>query len=220
MFNEGHTARSGAVMRLDLQAEALRLGRLLCDLVPRDPEAVGVVALIAFGVARAATRVDAEGTPVLLAAQDRTRWNRALIREGLMALSRARGLGGRGSYVLQAEIAAVHVTAPTWESTDWTAIVALYDALAAAAPSPIVALNRAIAVAMRDGPAAGLAALASLEAALADYHLFYAARADLLERSGRNPLPDLRRALARVTNDGERRLLEQRIGRLVRERGG
>jgi RNA polymerase sigma-70 factor (ECF subfamily) len=113
--------------------------------------------------------------------------------------------------VLQAEIAAVHVTAPTWESTDWAAIVPLYDELAAVAPSPIISLNRAVAIAMRDGAAAGLAALAGLERSLADYHLFYATRADLLERDGKDPRADLRKALSLVTNDSERQLLERRL---------
>jgi RNA polymerase sigma-70 factor, ECF subfamily len=128
-----------------------------------------------------------------------------------MALARARSLGRRGPYLLQAEIASAHVTAPAWESTDWGAIVALYDALAALAPSPVVALNRAIALSMRDGPSAGLAALKELERPLADYHLFYAARADFLERAGRDPSRDLRKALALATNDGERRLLQRRL---------
>jgi RNA polymerase sigma-70 factor (ECF subfamily) len=211
MFNEGHTGRSGALMRLDLQAEALRLGRLICDLVPGEPEAFGLVAIMAFGVARAHARVDGDGVPILLAAQDRATWNRELVRDGLMALRRARSLGGQGPYVLQAAIAAAHMTAPTWDATDWATIVALYDALAAMTPSPIVALNRAVALAMRDGPAAGLAALADLERALADYHLFYATRADLLERAGRDPTADLRKALALATNDGERKLLERRL---------
>lgn len=211
MFNEGHTARSGELMRLDLQAEALRLGRLLCDLVPREPEAFGLLAMMAFGAARAHTRVDAEGVPVLLDAQDRSRWNKELLREGLMALQRARSLGGRGPYVLQAEIAAAHVTAPTWESTDWAAIVARYDELLAIAPSAIVALNRAVALAMRDGPNAGLAALRDLARPLADYHLFYATRAELLERAGKDPRADLRKALDLVTNEAERKLLERRL---------
>ena len=211
MFNEGHVARSGELMRLDLQAEALRLAQLVCDLVPTEPEAFGLVALMAFSAARADTRVDAEGVPILLAAQDRSRWDRALLREGLMALQHARLLRGDGPYVLQAEIAAAHVTAPTWESTDWAAIVALYDAIAATAPSPIAALSRAIAISMRDGAAAGLAALEHLARALADYHLFYAARADMLEHMGKDPRPDLRKALALVTNDSERRLLERRV---------
>jgi predicted RNA polymerase sigma factor len=185
--------------------------------VPSEPEAFGTLAIIAFSAARAHTRVDDEGVPILLPAQDRSRWNRELLREGLMALRRARSLGGRGSYVLQAVIAATHVTAPTWESTDWGAIVAAYDALADLAPSPVVMLNRAIAVSMGAGPRAGLAALKALERPLADYHLFYAARADMLERAGDDPRPDLERALSLVTNDGERRLLERRLGdRLAR----
>jgi RNA polymerase sigma factor (sigma-70 family) len=211
MFNEGHTGRSGPLMRLDLQAEALRLARLLCDLVPLEAEAFGALAIMAFGAARAHTRVDDEGLPILLAAQDRSRWNRELLREGLIALRRARSLGGRGPYVLQAVIAAAHATAPTWESTDWGAIVAAYDALAQLAPSPVIALNRAIAVSMGAGPTAGLAALKALERPLADYHLFYAARADMLKRAGDDPRPDLEKALSLTTNEGERRLLERRL---------
>jgi predicted RNA polymerase sigma factor len=211
MFNEGHTGTTGGLMRLDLQAEALRLGRLLCDLVPSEPEVFGLLAMMAFSAARAHTRVDAEGAPILLSAQDRSAWDKELLREGLMALARARSLDRRGPYILQAEIAAAHVTAPTWERTDWGAIVALYDALTAIAPSPIVALNRAIAVSMRDGPSAGVSALKELEGPLADYHLFYAARADFLERAGRDPSRDLRKALALVKNEGERRLLQRRL---------
>lgn len=211
MFNEGHTARTGDLMRIDLQAEALRLARILCDLVPREPEAFGVVAMMAFAAARARTRVDAYGFPVLLSAQDRSRWDRELLREGLMALRRAHTLEGRGPYVRQAEIAAVHVTAATWESTDWGTIVRLYDALAGMIPSPIVALNRAVAVSMRDGAQAGLAALGDLEKELGEYHLFYATRADFLDRAGMDPTPDLEKALTLTTNDGERRLLERRL---------
>jgi RNA polymerase sigma-70 factor, ECF subfamily len=219
MFNEGHTGQSGPLMRLDLQAEALRLTRMLCDLLPREPEAFGALAIIAFGAARAHTRVDEEGLPVLLAAQDRSRWNQELVREGLMALRRARSLEGRGPYVLQAELAAVHVTAPTWESTDWARIVATYDALAEVSPSPIVGLNRAIAVSMLAGPSVGLASLTALERPLAKYHLFYAARADMLERSGGDPRPDLERALSLATNEAERRLIERRLrDRLARTR--
>jgi len=218
MFNEGHIARTGELMRLDLQAEALRLGRDLCDLAPAEPEAFGLVAVMAFAAARAATRVDADGVPILLDAQDRAQWDRELIREGLMAVSRAHTLGGGGAYVLQAAIAAVHVTAPVWDRTDWPAIVALYDELLALAPSPIVALNRAIALSLRDGPAAGLDALSDLTRALADYHLFYAARADMLERLGMDPKPDLRKALGRATNDGERRLLERRLAAAAHRR--
>jgi predicted RNA polymerase sigma factor len=130
-----------------------------------------------------------------------------------MSLQRARALGGRGPYVLQAEIAAVHATAPTWESTDWATIVARYDELAALTPSPVVKLNRAIALSMRSGPAEGLAALRELERALSDYHLFYAARADLLERAGKSPRKDLEKALSLATNEGEKRILRERLAR-------
>jgi RNA polymerase sigma-70 factor (ECF subfamily) len=213
LFNEGHTGRSGELMRLDLQAEALRLGRLLCDLVPCEPEAFGLVALMAFSAARAHTRVDTEGLPILLAGQDRTRWNKELIREGLMALARAESLAGGGPYVLEAGIARVHVTAPAWESTDWNAIVGLYDELVMVAPSPVVALNRAVAVSLRDGPDAGLRALKTLERPLADYHLFYATRADFRERAGKDPQRDLERALTLATNESEKRLLERRLAK-------
>jgi len=128
-----------------------------------------------------------------------------------MALAHAQSLGGRGPYVLQAQIAAAHVTSPAWEATNWGNIVALYDELGTVAGSPIVALNRAIALSMRDGPAAGLAALVELERPLADYHLFYAARADFLERAGKSPSRDLRKALALVSNEGDKRLLERRL---------
>ncbi|HET9931764.1 MAG TPA: sigma-70 family RNA polymerase sigma factor [Polyangiaceae bacterium] len=216
LFNEGHTGRTGPLMRLDLQAEALRLGRLLCDLVPGEPDAFALLAIMTFSAARAHTRVDEDGAPILLAEQDRGLWNRELLREGLVALARARSLGGQGAYVLLASIAATHVTAPTWESTDWGTIVELYDTLARVSPSPIVELNRAIAVSMVDGPSAGLALLGKLEPALASYHLFYATRAELLERLGRNALPDLQRALELATNDAERKLLEKRLGSATR----
>jgi RNA polymerase sigma-70 factor (ECF subfamily) len=214
MFNEGHVARSGELMRLDLQAEALRLGRLVCDLAPRDAEAFALVAMIAFAAARAGTRVDDGGMPILLAAQDRSRWSKELIREGAMALQRARTLGGHGAYALQAEIAARHATAASWAVTDWVAIVALYDELVAVAPSPIVALNRAVAVAMRDGAEAGLVELRGLERPLAAYHLFYATRAELRARMGKDPREDLEKAFELATNEAERRLLERRIDEL------
>src|ERR1019366_5271840 len=118
VFNEGHTTREGQLMRLDLQAEAMRLARLLCDLLPGEPEVFGLYALIAFSVARASTRTDERGELLLLSEQDRSRWDRPTIKEGLMALERARRLDGGGSYVFQAEIAACHTTAPTWEGTD------------------------------------------------------------------------------------------------------
>lgn len=213
LFNEGHIGRTGEWMRLDLQAEALRLGRLLGDLLPREPEAFGLLALMAFNAARAATRVDDDGNPVLLSAQDRARWDKELVREGLMARERARSLAGRGPYVLQAELASLHATAPTWESTNWAAMVAIYDALDALAPSSVVKMNRAIAVSMLRGPRAGLDALKGLARDLEGYHLFYAARADLLERAGDDPRRDLEKALRLATNDAERRLLRARLAR-------
>jgi RNA polymerase sigma-70 factor, ECF subfamily len=212
IFNEGHTTGAGApLMRLDLQAEALRLGRVLCDLLPNEPEVFGLFALMAFSFARSATRTDERGALLLLSEQDRARWDRPTIKEGLLALQRARRLGGGGSYVLQAEIAALHTTAPTWETTDWTRILGRYDELLALAPSPVVALNRAVAVCMHDGPHAGLAALAPLEAPLASYHLFYALRADFRRRLGQDARDDYRRALELAGNESERSFLERRI---------
>lgn len=214
MFNEGHIGRTGPLMRLDLQAEALRLGRLLCDLLPREPEAFGLLALMALGAARASTRVDADGSPILLSAQDRSKWNRELLREGLMARARARSLRGAGSYVLQAEIAAVHATAPAWESTPWARVVAIYDALDAIAPSPIVKMNRAVAISMHVGAIAALDALKEVAKDLEGYHLFYATRADFLERAGKDPRRDLEKALELATNDAERGLLQERLARI------
>jgi RNA polymerase sigma-70 factor (ECF subfamily) len=211
IFNEGHTSRAGALMRLDLQVEALRLARLLCDLMPSDPDVFGLFALIAFSRARAATRTDQHGQLLLLSEQDRTRWDRSLIKEGLVALERARRIGPGATYVLQAEIAACHVTAPTWESTDWAAIVAHYDELLAVAPSPVVALNRAIAVCMHAGPESGLAALAGLEGALSKYHLFYATRADFRRRLGLDARADYEQALTLARNDDERRFLRRKL---------
>jgi RNA polymerase sigma-70 factor (ECF subfamily) len=214
LFNEGHTSSQGpALMRIDLQAEAIRLARLLADLLPGDAEIFGLLALMTFSAARAATRVDDEGLPRELAAQDRSRWDRALVEEGLMALARARRLGPPGSYVLQAEIAALHVTAPSFERTDFRAILAVYDALLVLTGSPVVALNRAVALAMAEGPEAGLRALAPLEPDLARQHLFYATRAELTRRAGRDGKADDERALALATNDAERRLLERRLAR-------
>lgn len=217
IFTEGHTAQRGELQRVDLQEEALRLSRLACDLLPDQPDAFGLLALVSFGVARAPARVDDEGVPVLLPAQDRAAWSRPLVREGLMALRWARAVGAPGAYVLQAEIAAQHIVAPTWEATDWPRLVALYDALLDREPSPVVALHRAVALSMRDGPLAGLAALAPLDGALSRHHLFYAVRADLLDRVGRDGLADLRRAHELATNEGERRLLERRIRQRARD---
>lgn len=211
VFNEGHTRREGALLCVDLQAEALRLARTLCDLLPTEPEVFGLFALIAFSLARAAARTGDDGRLLLLAEQDRARWDRAMIEEGLMALQRARRFGGRGSYVLQAELAACHAVAPTWDATDWRRILGRYDELFALAPSPIVALNRAVAIGMCDGPARALAELAALEQPLAGYHLFYATRADFLQRLGRDATADYARALELATNDAERDFLQRRI---------
>jgi len=211
IFNEGHTTREGPLMRLDLQAEALRLGRALGDLLPNEPEVFGLFALIAFSFARAATRTDERGDLLMLSEQDRSRWDRPTIKEGLMALQRARRLGGRGSYVLQAEIAVCHATAQTSETTDWTRILRCYDELLALAPSPVVALNRAVAVCMHDGPGEGLAALTELEAPLASYHLFYALRADFRRRLGQDARDDYRRALALTGNESEQSFLRRQI---------
>jgi RNA polymerase sigma-70 factor (ECF subfamily) len=211
VFNEGHTTREGALMRLDLQQEALRLGRTLCDLLPNEPEVFGLFALIAFSYARAATRTDQHGELLLLSQQDRARWDRDIIEEGLMALARARRLEGRGSYVLQAEISACHATAPTWEATDWALILRAYDELLALERSPVVALNRAVAVCMIDGPAAALAELEQLEAPLARYHLFYAMRADFRRRLGQDARDDYARALELAGNEGERSFLRRQL---------
>jgi RNA polymerase sigma-70 factor (ECF subfamily) len=212
VFNEGHVSRAGTLMRLDLQAEALRLARLLCDLLPGEPEVFGLFALIAFACARASTRTDDDkGEILLLSQQDRSRWDRALLKEGFVALSRARRIGPAGGYVLQAEIAACHMSAATWQETDWSAIVACYDELVALEPSPIVALNRAIALSMQHGPESGLAALVELEDPLAQYHLFYATRADFRRRLGLDARADYERALALATNDDERRFLQRKL---------
>jgi RNA polymerase sigma-70 factor (ECF subfamily) len=210
LFNAGYTSRSGPLMRIDLQAEALRLGRLLTELVPRAAEAFGLFALMAFAASRANTR-EKDGVPLLLSEQDRSAWNLALIREGVIALGRARSLDGRERYVLQAEMAECHATAETWERTDWAAILALYDELLALSDSPVVALNRAVAVCMLNGPALGLEALTGLEPHLRDYHLFFATRADFLSRLGRDAAPDYARALALTTNEAEQKFLRKKL---------
>jgi RNA polymerase sigma-70 factor (ECF subfamily) len=210
IFNEGHTTRQGPLMRVDLQAEAFRLARLTCDLLPNEPEVFGLYALVAFSFARTATRTDARGEPLLLSEQDRSRWDRPTINEGLMALARATRLGGRGPYVVQAEIAACHATAPSWEATDWARILRGYDRLVAVSASPVVLLNRAVAVCMHRGPAEALAAIAPLEKPLAGYHLFYAMRADFRTRLGEDARDDYRRAFELATNDGERAFLERK----------
>lgn len=216
MFTEGYAPTSGRRwMRPDLADEALRLGRVLAALVPREPEAHALVALMEFQASRFSARLSSDGTPVLLDRQDRTRWDRAGIERGNASLGRADGLGrGRGSYGLQAAIAQCHATAPTFDSTDWSRIVLLYEALGRVAPSPVVELNRAVAVAMSEGPAAGLviADLLLEQGALRGSHLLPSVRAELLARLGQRTLAraGFTAAAALATNDHERENLQRR----------
>jgi RNA polymerase sigma factor (sigma-70 family) len=219
VFNEGYTATAGGDwLRPQLCEEALRLGRVLAGLAPEEPEVHGLVALMEIQASRLAARVGPDGTPILLLDQDRARWDRLLIRRGLAALASAEALGGApGPYQLQAAIAACHARAGAPEATDWGRIASLYAALAAVAPSPVVELNRAVAVAMADGPAAGLEivdALAS-EPALAAYHLLPSVRGDLLEKLGRREeaSAEFQRAASLTRNARERQLLLQRAER-------
>ena len=213
IFNEGYSATAGDDwMRPALCDEALRLGRILAELAPGEPEVQGLVALMEIQASRSHARTGPSGEPVLLLEQDRARWDRLLIHRGLAGLERAEELGGAlGPYALQAAIAACHARAPTGEETDWTRIVALYDALAQLAPSPVVELNRAVAVAMAFGPAAGLELVDELtaEPSLADYHLLPSVRGDLLARLGRfdEARGELERAAELTRNARERALL-------------
>jgi RNA polymerase sigma factor (sigma-70 family) len=215
VFNEGYTATSGSDwMRPALQDEALRLGRMLAELAPREPEAQGLVALMELQASRAAARVDREGRPVLLLEQDRLRWDGILIRRGLAALARAELLGPPGPYTLQAAIAACHARARTAAETDWKRIAALYGELARVNPSPVVELNRAVAVGMAEGPAAGLALVDELagQGRLARYQWLPAVRGDLLEKLGRGAeaSAEFTRAAQMATNAREKALLEER----------
>jgi len=220
IFNEGYTATSGSDwMRPALCDEALRLGRVLAGLAPLEPEVHGLVALMELQASRAAARIDAEGRPVLLLDQQRARWDHLLIRRGLAALERAEQLGGAagpdlGPYTLQAAIAACHARAALAEQTDWARIAALYDTLAAVMPSPVVALNRAVAVGMAFGPAAALELVDALrsEPALRHYHWLPAVRGDLLAKLGRHgeAREAFTEAAALARNDRERELLSAR----------
>ena len=215
VFNEGYSASSGASLtRHDLSGEAIRLSRLLIDLLP-EPEALGLLALMLLQESRRAARTSPAGDLVLLENQDRSLWNREQIAEGTSLVERALASRRFGTYTLQAAIAAVHAEAPSTDATDWAQIVALYDVLAPIDPSPVVELNRAVAVAMRDGPAAGLALVETLLAGgdLADYHLAYAVRADLCRRLGQRDeaRASYRRALELAQQEPERRFLERRL---------
>ena len=218
VFNEGYSASAGdSLTRPDLSGEAIRLGRLLVDLLP-EPEAIGLLALMLLHDARRAARTSADGALVLLDAQDRTLWNRGQIDEGRTLVERALLSRQVGPYSLQAAIAAVHAEAPDAPSTDWRQIVGLYDVLMRLEPSPVVELNRAAAVAMRDGPEAGLALVDAIlsRGDLADYHLAHSAKADLCRRLGRatDAIASYERALELTTQAPERRFIERRMAEL------
>lgn len=220
VFTEGYAATSGdAWVRRELADDAMRLGRVLAGLLPGEPEVHGLVALMELQASRFAARTGPDGEPVLLQDQDRARWDRLLVRHGLAALDRALALGTRagkplGPYSLQAAIAACHARAATWTDTDWEAIVALYDALASVAPSPVVELNRAVAVGYADGPGAALVVLDAVadDPRLARHHLYGAVRGDLLTRLGRHAeaADVLERAAALAPTRHERQLLLER----------
>jgi predicted RNA polymerase sigma factor len=226
IFNEGYSATAGDDwMRPELCDDALRLGRILAELVPGEAEVHGLVALMEIQGSRSRARVGPAGEPILLLEQDRSRWDHVLIRRGLAALERAARLGGdRGSYVLQAEIAACHARARTPGETDWARMAALYEELARLAPSPVVELNRAVAVGFASGPAAGLALVDRLtsEPALRDYHLLPGVRGDLLARLGRfeEARAELERAASLTRNEAERKLLLERAAGLARKAEG
>ncbi len=214
IFNEGYSATAGDdVVRPALCEDALRLARVLAGLVPAEPEVHGLAALLEFQASRIAARTGPDGQPVLLAEQDRSRWNRMLIGRGLEALQRA----GDGPYAVQAAIAACHARAVRYQDTDWAAIGALYGRLMTLTPSPVVELNRAVAVSMVEGPAAGLALVEALvdEGALKDYHLLPSVRGDLLARleRGEEARAEFERAASLTRNGRERELLLERAAR-------
>ena len=215
IFNEGYAAHTGAALvRHDLCAEAVRLGHMLADLMPGEPEVLGLLALMELQTSRAATRADADGNLVLLADQDRSRWDQPRITRGLALLGRAGSISRAGPYQLQAAIAACHARAASWEATDWEAIVTHYRALADVAPSPVIELNRAVAIGLARGPAAGLVALDGIDAAsLRSYHLLPAARADFLRRLGRSAeaAAEYRRALELTDNAREQSFYAARL---------
>ena len=219
VFNEGYAASSGAlVTRHDLSSEAIRLGRLLVELLP-EPEARGLLALMLLHESRRAARTSASGDVILLDDQDRSLWDRDQITEGTRLVEQALASRRFGPYMIQAAIAALHVEAPTAAATDWAEIVGLYDVLSRADASPVIELNRAVAVAMRDGPAAGLTLIDAIlqRGDLLDYRLAHAARAELCRRLGRtaDARASYERALALARQEPERRLLERRLAELI-----
>ncbi len=218
VFNEGYSASSGqSLTRADLCGEAIRLGRLLADLLP-EPEILGLLALMLLHESRRPARASSDGNLILLENQDRSLWNRDQITEGKSLVERALSSGRFGPYTIQAAIAAVHSDAPSASATDWNQIVALYDLLARIEPSPIIELNRAVAIAMRDGPQAGLDLIDTIltRGDLADYHLLHSARAEFLRRLGKtaDAQAAYRRALEFTEQEPERRFLERRLKEL------
>jgi RNA polymerase sigma-70 factor (ECF subfamily) len=219
VFNEGYSASSGtALTRADLSGEAIRLGRLLMELLP-DPEVVGLLALMLLHESRRVARTSAEGDLILLDDQDRSLWNREYIAEGKALVDRAMSAGAVGAYAIQAAIGAVHAEAGSPDATDWARIVTLYDLLIRAVPSPVVELNRAVAVAMRDSPEAGLELVDAILARgdLTDYHLAHSARADLCRRLGKTAEAKAayEQALTLTRQEPERRFLERRLTELA-----
>jgi RNA polymerase sigma-70 factor, ECF subfamily len=216
VFNEGYSATSGSLVRVDLCDEAIRLTRVVTGLMPDEPEAMGLLALMLLHHSRRATRVGDAGQLVLLEDQDRSKWDHDMIDEGVAVLDRAMANRRPGPYQVQAAIGALHAQAPRPEDTDWPEIAALYGVLARMLPTPVVRLNLAAAVAMADGPEHGLRLVDALEPELAGYHLFHAARADLLRRLDRRDEAEAayRQALELATNPTERAYLERRLAEL------
>jgi RNA polymerase sigma-70 factor (ECF subfamily) len=220
VFNEGYSATSGSLVRVDLCDEAIRLTRVVTELMPEEPEAIGLLALMLLHHSRRATRVGDAGELVLLEDQDRSKWDHDMIDEGVAVLDRAIAKRRPGPYQVQAAIGALHAQAPRPEDTDWPEIAALYGVLARMQPTPVVRLNLAAAVAMADGPEHGLRLVDALEPELAGYHLFHAARADLLRRLDRRneAAAAYERAFELASNPTERDYLEGRLSELLSER--
>ena len=219
IFNEGYSASSGPMLtRPGLSEEAIRLGRLLVDLLP-EPEVLGLLALMLMQESRRVARASPDGEVILLEEQDRSRWNRDLINEGRALVERALASRRSGPYTLQAAIAAVHADALTAVSTDWAQIVGIYDVLLRVRPSPVVELNRAVAIAMRDGPSQGLALIDAIlqRGDLGDYYLAHSARADLCKRLGKTveAIVSYQRALSLARQEPARRFLKRRLSELL-----